>query len=164
MKFSKTYKRIFGVGPVGLITTFLVWALFFYTEKWIGLPPMKISGIFRIFLLVVLGLDAVYLYVGGMIVLMKNQWGNKLVTQGPYQFIRHPFYSALIYSATGSLALWLYSWALLISVIPLTLFWSWLATKEERYIIDRFGDEYLQYMKKTGQFFPSYSYFKSEMK
>ena len=76
MKFSKTYKRIFGVGPVGLITTFLVWALFFYTEKWIGLPPMKISGIFRIFLLVVLGLDAVYLYVGGMIVLMKNEWGK----------------------------------------------------------------------------------------
>ncbi len=164
MRLSSHYKRIFGVGPVGLIVTIVVWIVFFSIEKLLGIPAIKIDDTFRILLLIVLGADAAYLYGGGMITLLKNGWGKRLVTHGPYQYIRHPFYSALIYSATGLLALYFYSWMLLLSVVPLTFFWSWIVTKEEQYILDRFEDQYHEYMQRTGQFFPSYTFLKKEFK
>lgn len=162
MLFLKTYKRIFGVGPVGLVITLLFWAVFYFLERALGVPSMKINDTVRFLLLIVLGVDAAYLFIGGTITLIRNYWGKRLITSGPYQFIRHPLYGALIYSGTGCLALWFYSWGLLISVIPITIFWSWIVTKEEQYVLDRFGEDYNKYIKQTGQFFPLYTSFKKD--
>ncbi len=162
MSVKTQYKRIFGAGPTGIAITGIIWFVFYFAEKALGIPPINMSTTFRMIGLVVLLLDAVYLFGGGIFVLFKNGWGNTLVTDGPFQFIRHPFYSALIYSATGSLALWLYSWGLILSVIPLTIFWSWNVIREENYMLKKFGDKYRRYMEVTGQFFPMRKYFDRE--
>ncbi len=155
-------KRIFGVGPFGIIITVMIWFIFFWGGKSIGLPQINIGKTVRLIILLMLLSDAVYLLGSGAFVLAKNEWGNKLVMRGPFQYIRHPFYSALIYSATGSLSLWQYSWGLLVSVLPIALFWSWLVINEENYMINKFGKEYQNYMEKTGQFLPSWKALKKE--
>jgi protein-S-isoprenylcysteine O-methyltransferase Ste14 len=154
--FSSRYRRIFGVGPVGILTTVLVWLVVYHGSRALGVPPVAIHPVLRWGLLIIFLLDALYLVGGGVFTLARNGWGQRLITTGPYQFIRHPLYSALIYSATGALGVWLYSWPLLMAVLPLALFWSWLVQKEEAFLLKKFGEEYRRYMARTGQFFPSF--------
>jgi len=80
--------------------------------------------------------------------------GKKLVTSGPYRLMRHPLYAAFIWSGTGAAAVWLQSWLLIFSVIPIHIFWVWHIRNEELFMLEQFGAEYKVYMETTGQFFP----------
>ena len=83
--------------------------------------------------------------------IMKEQ---TLITDGPYQFIRHPIYTAFILILGSTLfisANWLTGFAWLgMTVLEVT---SRVAF-EENLMIEYFGDEYRQYMKRTGGLLP----------
>lgn len=78
---------------------------------------------------------------------------TSLITRGAYRFIRHPLYSSLLLFGLGaflkgpSLLGGGLVGALLIGVI-LT------ARIEEKHNLERFGEEYQQYMDKTKRFIP----------
>jgi protein-S-isoprenylcysteine O-methyltransferase Ste14 len=86
---------------------------------------------------------------------LRTQHGHALVRQGPYTYIRHPIYSAMI-GFTASLALlsenvfmvffWLVSIADLLLRIPL----------EERLLTEVFGDSYREYKDRTGKLLPRF--------
>jgi len=76
-----------------------------------------------------------------------------LITTGPYAKTRHPMYSAL-----NGFSL---SMALMASNILVILFaalvavpFPWITREEEQMLIQTFGKEYQDYMKRTGRFFP----------
>ena len=76
-----------------------------------------------------------------------------LVTHGPYRWVRHPFYvtaGLLMLSVTllAANALIGVSSVLVLALLALR------TPKEEHMLIDRFGDEYRNYMAATGRFFP----------
>jgi protein-S-isoprenylcysteine O-methyltransferase Ste14 len=76
-----------------------------------------------------------------------------LVTHGPYRLVRHPFYvtaALLMASVTMLTANWLIG---LSSLIVLTLL-AIRTPKEEELLIQRFGQQYRDYMARTGRFFP----------
>jgi protein-S-isoprenylcysteine O-methyltransferase Ste14 len=78
---------------------------------------------------------------------------HQLVTGGAYAWVRHPLYSVgtLFFLALNLLvANWFVGLA---SIIGLTMILVRLP-KEEASLIERFGDEYLAYMKHTGQLLP----------
>jgi len=80
---------------------------------------------------------------------------HKLVTSGPYHWIRHPMYTAefVFYSGLAAEAAnWVVALAILIG--PVLLYAR--VTKEEAMLIERFGDEYRTYMKRTGRFLPRF--------
>jgi protein-S-isoprenylcysteine O-methyltransferase Ste14 len=155
MKFKAAYLRIFGVGPAGVAMTVLIWLGAYGLEKALNFPSMSINPTFRMILIIIFLSDALYLIVGSNYQLRKKGRGKSLVCKGPFRLIRHPMYSAVIYSFTGLLAMGLYSWVLLVSVVPLTLSWSWLVHFEEQALLELFQDEYRVYMERTGQFLPS---------
>lgn len=83
--------------------------------------------------------------------MMKAQ---ALVTSGPYQFIRHPIYTAFILILGSTLfisANWL-----------IGLSWAGMAALEiasrigfeESLMLEYFGDQYRAYMKMTGRLWP----------
>ena len=148
--------RFFGVGPTGGIITVLIWFVVHYFEIILKVPKMIINPTFRIALMSIFMIDALYLLIGGNYYLGKGGYGKEIAKQGPFQFIRHPLYSAGIFSFTGILAMIFYSWGLIISVIPITIIWSWLVQREETDMLNKFGDEYKIYMEQTGQFLPSW--------
>jgi len=78
---------------------------------------------------------------------------HKLVTNGPYRWIRHPMYTAEFVFYFG-LAVESANWvvALAIPIGPILLYAR--VAKEEAMLIERFGDEYLAYMRRTGRFLP----------
>ncbi len=75
------------------------------------------------------------------------------VSHGPYTFVRHPMYSGLL-AAGLSLALVLASWPLfLVTIVTFTLL-ALRSRTEERFLVERFGTKYVQYMQHTARFLP----------
>jgi protein-S-isoprenylcysteine O-methyltransferase Ste14 len=80
--------------------------------------------------------------------------GQTLIISGPYQFIRHPIYTAFILILGSTLLIssnWLIGLAWLgmtaLEVVSRIGF-------EESLMLEYFGDQYRDYMKKTGQLIP----------
>ena len=79
---------------------------------------------------------------------------HQLVTHGVYRSIRHPMYTAIfLFSIAQALLLnnWLAGFAALVTFIPLYIV---RRPREERMMIDRFGEEYEAYMRRTGRLLP----------
>jgi protein-S-isoprenylcysteine O-methyltransferase Ste14 len=76
-----------------------------------------------------------------------------LITHGPYRWVRHPFYvtaAVLMASVTMLTANWLIGVTSLIVLALLVV----RTPKEEAMLIERFGQQYRDYMAKTGRFIP----------
>ncbi|MCI0395362.1 MAG: isoprenylcysteine carboxylmethyltransferase family protein [Chloroflexi bacterium] len=85
--------------------------------------------------------------------LMKDQ---TLITSGPYQWIRHPIYTAfiLIMSATLFLSA---NWFIGLAWVSMaTLDILSRISFEEGIMLDSFGDQYRAYMKRTGRLLPRF--------
>ena len=79
--------------------------------------------------------------------------GQSLVTSGPYRYVRHPMYTALIMVGVGIGTLST-SWYFLIPFIATGIVIAFRIGREEEAMIEKFGDEYIQYAQVTGRFFP----------
>lgn len=76
-----------------------------------------------------------------------------LVTSGPYRWVRHPLYTvgASLFIAFGMMA---DNWFIIaLGILTFTLM-AVRTPKEEANLIQKFGDEYREYMQHTGRFFP----------
>ena len=79
---------------------------------------------------------------------------HRLVTHGPYRWVRHPLY-ALGFLLLLSLGLISGSWFILgFSIIALVAINGVVIPREEANLIGSFGDEYRDYMTRTGRFVP----------
>ncbi|MGB8982779.1 MAG: isoprenylcysteine carboxylmethyltransferase family protein [Anaerolineales bacterium] len=80
--------------------------------------------------------------------------GQTLVTKGPYQFVRHPIYTAFIL-ILGSMLLISANWLIGLAWLGMTLLEvSSRMRFEENLMLEYFGDQYRQYMKRTGRLLP----------
>jgi protein-S-isoprenylcysteine O-methyltransferase Ste14 len=83
-----------------------------------------------------------------------------LVTRGPYRWVRHPFYvtaALLMASVTLLTANWLIGAGSLLVLGLLAI----RTPKEEQMLIERFGQQYRDYIATTGRFFPRILSFKN---
>jgi len=78
---------------------------------------------------------------------------HTLVTTGPYRWVRHPLYTMGMIGFLG-FALVSESWvAFLLSILVFTVM-AIRTFKEEARLIDRFGEDYRLYIRRTGKFLP----------
>lgn len=81
---------------------------------------------------------------------------HTLVTEGPYKYVRHPMYAVqipLILSWLPASANWLVGLPGLIGGLVVFLF---RLPQEEKVMLERFGDDYRDYMEQTGRFLPRF--------
>jgi len=78
---------------------------------------------------------------------------HKLVTSGPYNYVRHPSYLSYFMMFFGLFFIWL-TWIALIPIVAIPGYLQ-IVDAEERMLIQRFGDEYLAYQERVGRFFPN---------
>ena len=76
-----------------------------------------------------------------------------LVTTGVYRYIRHPFYSSLLFLGWGIFFKQI-SVPLVVLAITATVFLYLTAKKEEGENIEYFGEAYREYMETTKMFVP----------
>lgn len=77
---------------------------------------------------------------------------HKLVTWGPYRYVRHPSYLGYFLMFCGLFFIWLN----LVALFPLVAILGYvrITVGEEELLVRRFGEEYIRYQEKTGRFFP----------
>jgi protein-S-isoprenylcysteine O-methyltransferase Ste14 len=74
------------------------------------------------------------------------------VTTGPYRTVRHPIYSGIILALIGTtIAVSLY-W--LVAVVFAGAYFSFSATREERYMAEQFPNAYPEYKRSTKMLIP----------
>jgi protein-S-isoprenylcysteine O-methyltransferase Ste14 len=78
---------------------------------------------------------------------------HSLVVHGPYRWIQHPLYSFGTLFFFG-LSLITAKWILLLFTILAFVLLSLRTPVEEAKLGERFGEEYRQYSRRTGRFFP----------
>jgi protein-S-isoprenylcysteine O-methyltransferase Ste14 len=78
---------------------------------------------------------------------------HKLVTRGIYHYIRHPLYTigSSLFISFGMMA---NNWFIAATGVFTFILMAIRTPKEEANLIEKFGDEYREYMKRTGRFFP----------
>lgn len=79
--------------------------------------------------------------------------GHQLITAGPYARIRHPMYSAIL-GWLMSLGLVAANGAGLVLAALGTAIVLIKTQREEKMMLEQFGDEYREYMKRTGRLVP----------
>ena len=81
------------------------------------------------------------------------QKDHALVTSGPYVRTRHPMYTALnLFSF--SLALTTSNLLVLFFAVLVIVPFPWITRMEEKVLLETFGEDYREYMRRTGRFFP----------
>lgn len=78
-----------------------------------------------------------------------------LVTSGPYRWVRHPLYTlgSSLFVSFGMMAdNWFIAALGLLTFILMAI----RTPKEEKNLVDKFGDDYREYMKRTGRFLPKF--------
>ncbi len=79
---------------------------------------------------------------------------HKLITQGPYKYIRHPMYTCIWMDIAGC---WLITSNWIVGIVA---FSTWIILyfirlpDEEKMMIEEFGQEYKDYMKRTKKIIP----------
>jgi protein-S-isoprenylcysteine O-methyltransferase Ste14 len=79
---------------------------------------------------------------------------HQLVRKGPYRFIRHPMYLAVILAAVGAFLLFR-TWAMLV-FLPMSTVVLRRATQEEKLLALEFGEEYWAYVRQVPGWFPRF--------
>lgn len=92
---------------------------------------------------------------------LGRSWANSdrpradspLVTDGPYRWVRHPYYCAT-FLLLGGISLLANQWPIAVASTLLSILLGLRARREETHLANRFGETYLIYQSQTGMFFP----------
>jgi protein-S-isoprenylcysteine O-methyltransferase Ste14 len=150
-------KRIsfWGVGPrIGapsLIYTLGAWAA---TSTWPGIFQLRwLPGGVRIAGAALL-LAGLLIYFAGAVTVMRAYKQDRLVTSGVFGLVRHPVYAGWISLALPGLALFVGSWPMLLTPLMAYAIFKRLIRREEDYLAQRFGQEYLDYRRRVNGVIP----------
>lgn len=94
------------------------------------------------------------LFAQGWRELYRAQKETRLATDGPYAFVRHPQYTGLFVGLFGEGVV---HWPTIFSVAlfpVIVLVYFLLARREERRVLQEFGDAYRDYMRRVPMFVP----------
>ncbi len=113
--------------------------------RWTGVGLALIAGCLFVWMFRTLGRN-----LTDTVVTRKQ---HTLVTNGPYRWVRHPLYSSAALMVPGS-SLVAANWFFFAAGGVVFLLLVIRTRKEEENLIARFGDDYRNYMQRTGRFVP----------
>jgi protein-S-isoprenylcysteine O-methyltransferase Ste14 len=85
---------------------------------------------------------------------LEMRQGHELIKRGVYRRIRHPMYTAIFLVALAQaflLSNWLAGWG---GFVSFGLLYLARVPREEKMMLDFFGEQYRSYMEETGRLFP----------
>ena len=160
MKSQSSGMPAFGVGPVYVLVSALLTAAALYLDH-AGVYAIRLRGYGRTFLIALGVLSialGVVLWVWAVLFgkILRHAEEGKLVTTGVYAAVRHPVYSAFFFLFSGLLCTRA-NLSLLVFPVLLWMFLTVLMKKtEERWLFERFGEEYVRYAARTNRVFPRF--------
>jgi len=155
-RISRTEQNLLGLLTVGGVILPLIYSI----TPWLNFADYQLP-VWAGWLGIVLLAGALFLFARGHFDLKKN-WSpsleiyqeHTLVTSGIYQTIRHPMYASqwlMVFAQIFLLWNWIAGPAGLVVFIP---FYILRVRTEEKMMLETFGDQYAEYMKKVGGVIP----------
>ncbi|UCG88022.1 MAG: isoprenylcysteine carboxylmethyltransferase family protein [Gemmatimonadota bacterium] len=152
------FAKIFGSGPIGLAISLILLLLAFWINKRLDPPPILGDQLVRSSILLVSILMTIALVVWSLKSLPASDRGNRLCTDGAFKYVRHPLYAAFLSVFNIGLAVYLNSYVFVLWTVILHPIWHYAIRYEERLMIEIFGNQYLEYQRKTGRFLPKLTF------
>ena len=158
LSYLRSLKKLLGVGPYLLLLGLFLEGLTIIILQWISFP-IRLNIVIQILLTI----PCVVACLLGMIwfnrsldlirVNFSNE-KNKLITHGPFAYVRHPLYSALIITIPPLVIIWFADLLFLVPWLIIILVSHLLVSIEERGLIDAFGEDYEKYRKYVPALLP----------
>ena len=113
--------------------------------RWLGIGMAIVSDVLLYWLFSSIG--------SGISPTSATRREHKLSTSGPYRWVRHPLYTvgSMLFISFGMMA---DNWFVAALGILAFIAMAKRTPQEEANLIEKFGDEYREYMKHTGRFLP----------
>jgi len=156
--FLSGLKNLLGVGPYLLLLGLILEVLIVIIRKWIYFPISLDTGI-----QILLTIPCVVACLLGIIWFNRSldlirinfaNGKNRLITYGPFAYVRHPLYSVLIITIPPLVIIWLGDLLFFIPWILIILISHLIVSIEERGLIDAFGEDYERYRKYVPALLP----------
>ena len=131
---------------------FVIWVIDSFILEGSTFLSKSIHLILRITIsILILGI-VVFIFKSVISVFSKNNDPDILITHGPFKYSRHPMYLAciLFYIAISLFTLSIASLGFVLAIIVL---YSIISNYEEQYLLNKYGNHYLDYKKKTRKWF-----------
>ena len=133
--------------------------VYLLNPKWMAWSKLGLSEAIRwsgvgLGVLCVFGIYWLFSSIGtGITPVSATRKEHKLVTHGIYRYIRHPLYTvgSSLFISFGMMA---DNWFIAALGIFTFILMAIRTPKEEANLIEKFGDEYREYMQRTGRFLP----------
>ncbi len=149
------FNRIFGSGPIGLLMSLILLFLSFYLKDLFNIPKIFIDQNFiRQSIFGLLTIISVAIIIWSLVSLNPKLRGKTLITTGSLKYFRHPLYAAFLSFFNFGLAILFNNWIFVVWAILLHPIWHLLVAEEEKMLKIIFPNDYEEYCKKTGRFFP----------
>ena len=158
MEDSDKALPVLGIGPFYLLSCLILMLIGFKLKnnqlfKIGDISKMKTPLILFGAIFIVVGV-AVWIYAVIIQKISEEIKNGKLITKGIYSFVRNPIYTAFIFVFTGILIM---GSNLFLLILPI-LFWLNLTVilklTEEKWLLEKFGDEYVDYCKVVNRIIP----------
>jgi protein-S-isoprenylcysteine O-methyltransferase Ste14 len=136
-----------------LVLFLLIWVVDSFLLKISTFLSDDISFLIRLVILSLALIAAVYLIRSGHVVVSHEQRPSGVVSTGAFRHVRHPLYlgSILFYLGLAVSTASLFS---LVLVVVIFSFYNYIASYEEKIMVEQFDEEYRSYKKRTGKWVP----------
>ena len=117
--------------------------------------PVTTSNNWFLFIGIFLTIWGIYYLVTTFYKLAKPMFTKELVTDGPYKYVRHPMYVSIHILLFG-LGFIFFSGLWFVIMIIFFPIWYIDCMLEEIQMTDLWGQNYIDYKRRTGMFFPKF--------
>ena len=155
---KKNTLPVFGVGPIYVVSCLFLTALGLFLKKkgflnGGDLRSLKSVAMIIGFLLIFIGV-ALWIYAVLIQRISKEISSGHLVTIGIYSIVRNPIYLAFLCVCTGILITAHNVYLLIIPVVLYIFLTVLMKQTEEKWLLDKFGSEYIEYCKHVNRVIP----------
>ena len=127
-------------------------------QQWVSFPislPFEVQVLVTVPCIIVLLLGVIWFNFSLNLIKVNLKKGeSKLITDGPFNYVRHPLYSTLLITIPPLMIIWFSDLLFLIPWVLLCILSHYVVSLEERGLIEVFGEYYKKYQGFVPALFP----------
>ena len=152
------FKNLLGVGLYMLVIGLLLEALTLVMQQWLSFPISLIVEIqIALTILCVVGCLAGAVWFNATLNLVQTfllSGEHKLITKGPFNYVRHPLYATLLVTLPPLMIIWYTDLLFLLPWVLIYFVAHYVVMVEEQELLKTFGKEYQIYQKYVPALIP----------
>ena len=158
LPFAKSLKDLLGVGPHLILIGLFLEGLTIVVQHWISFPiqlDFSIQILLTVPLVIACLLGMMWFNRSLNLIRVNLLYGeSKLITNGPFSYVRHPLYSTLMITLPPLVVVWLTDLLFLIPWVLIIFVSHFIVSIEEKGLIKAFGEDYEKYRRYVPALLP----------